>query len=110
MIVTGVLGSLILGYDALFTLFSGAFLFASFFMVTDYVTSPLTHIGRYIFGAGVATIILLIRKWGGYPEGVTYAILIMNALVPFLDRLLTRRFGIAPRGLIKTSGKQGGNL
>ena len=58
----------------------------AFFMATDYVTSPLTKKGRVIFGLGCGLLTMLIRRYGGYPEGVCYAILIMNAVVPLLDR------------------------
>jgi len=56
------------------------------YMATDMVTSPVTNVGRWIFGAGVGVLVVIIRIWGGLPEAVMYAILIMNALVPFLNR------------------------
>jgi electron transport complex protein RnfD len=89
--------SLILGLDPLFSILSGGLLFGAVFMSTDYVTSPLTSKGKLIFGAGAGIIIMLIRKWGTYPEGVTYGLLIMNAFVPFLDRLLPRKYGYVPK-------------
>jgi electron transport complex protein RnfD len=55
-------------------------------MATDLVTSPVTHAGAWIFGAGIGLLVVVIRAWGGLPEGVMYAILLMNALVPFIDR------------------------
>jgi len=71
----------------LFELLSGGLLFAAVFMVTDPVTSPTTPRGAWIFGAGVGALVVLIRTFGGLPEGVMYAILLMNALVPHIERL-----------------------
>ncbi|TNF37133.1 MAG: RnfABCDGE type electron transport complex subunit D [Deltaproteobacteria bacterium] len=70
----------------LFELLSGGLLFAAVFMVTDPVTSPTTPRGAWIFGAGVGALVVLIRTFGGLPEGVMYAILLMNALVPHIER------------------------
>jgi electron transport complex protein RnfD len=56
------------------------------YMATDMVTSPVTNLGRWVFGAGVGAMVVVIRLWGGLPEGVMYAILFMNALVPFINR------------------------
>ncbi|MDR2376448.1 MAG: RnfABCDGE type electron transport complex subunit D [Treponema sp.] len=97
MTLAGLLASLALGYDPLFGLFSGGLLFGAVFMVTDYVTAPLTSKGKLIFGFGAGLITVLIRRWGAYPEGVTYGILIMNALSPFLNRLLPRKYGYVPK-------------
>ncbi|MEO0079121.1 MAG: RnfABCDGE type electron transport complex subunit D [candidate division WOR-3 bacterium] len=78
----------------LFHLFSGGLILGAFYMATDYVTSPLTHKGRLIFGLGCGTLTVLIRRWGGYPEGVCYSILLMNVATPLIDRLVrTRLFG-----------------
>ena len=55
-------------------------------MATDYVTSPLTGRGKIIFGIGCGLLTVIIRRFSGYPEGVSYAILIMNALTPIIDR------------------------
>jgi len=64
------------------------------FMATDMVTVPLSGKGRLIFGAGCGCIAGMIRAWGGYPEGVCYAILLMNAFTPVIDRYTQpRRFG-----------------
>lgn len=65
---------------------SGAVLFAAFFIVTDPVTSPLTRNGRWIFGFVVGVLTMIIRWFGGYPEGVMYSVLLGNALVPLIDR------------------------
>ncbi|MDR2746578.1 MAG: RnfABCDGE type electron transport complex subunit D [Treponema sp.] len=97
MTLTGLLASWVLGYDPLFSVLSGGLLFGAVFMATDYVTAPLTSKGKLIFGCGAGLIAVLIRKWGGYPEGVTYGILIMNALTPFLNRLLPRKYGYVPK-------------
>lgn len=83
----------ILNYT-LFHLLSGGLLLGAFYMATDYVTSPLTHKGRVIFGIGCGVLTVLIRLWGGYPEGVCYSILLMNVATPLIDRLtLPRVFG-----------------
>jgi electron transport complex protein RnfD len=80
--------------DPLFMIFSGGFLFAAVFMVTDPVTSPITVKGAWIFGAGVGLLVVLIRLYGGLPEGVMYAILLMNAATPLINRSTQpRRFG-----------------
>ncbi|MFK5987144.1 MAG: RnfABCDGE type electron transport complex subunit D [Pseudomonadota bacterium] len=70
----------------LFTLFSGGLLMGALFMATDPVTSPLTPKGCWIFGAGIGFLVVLIRSFGGLPEGVLYAILLMNAATPLIDR------------------------
>lgn len=72
--------------DPLYHLFSGGFLFGAFFMATDWVTSPLTGKGMWIFGLGISLIVVVIRVFGGLPEGVMYAILLMNAVVPIINR------------------------
>ena len=85
----------------LFMLFSGGLMLGAVYMATDMVTSPVTHRGAWIFGFGIGVLVVLIRVWGGLPEGVMYAILLMNALVPFIDRATQPRvFGTpAPRFL-----------
>jgi electron transport complex protein RnfD len=72
--------------DPLFMVFSGGLLLGAVFMATDMVTSPVTHRGCWIFGFGIGFLVVVIRLWGGLAEGVMYAILIMNALVPFINR------------------------
>lgn len=72
--------------DGLFMLFSGGLMLGAVFMATDLVTSPVTHLGCWIFGLGVGVLVVVIRIWGGLAEGVMYAILLMNALVPFINR------------------------
>jgi electron transport complex protein RnfD len=77
-------------------------------MATDYVSAPITAKGKYIFGLGVGIITVLIRKWGNYPEGVTYAILIMNAVTPFLNRLIQKKYGFVPKKAPAKAGAQSG--
>lgn len=66
---------------------AGGLMICAFFIATDPVTAPLTRRGMLIFGAGIGILILLIRSFGAYPEGVMYAVLLMNALTPLIDRL-----------------------
>ena len=83
------------GGEWLFHILSGGLALGAFFMATDYVTSPLTNKGRLIFGFGCGLFTAIIRLWGGYPEGVCYAILLMNAATPLIDRYTKpRRFGV----------------
>lgn len=74
----------------LFHLLTGGLLIGAIFMATDMVTSPVTTWGGVIFGCGCGVITAVIRIWGNYPEGVSFGILIMNALVPLIDRFCTR--------------------
>ncbi len=76
----------LLGKDPLFYTLSGGLLLGAFFMATDYVTAPVTTKGRFIFGLGCGVFTVLIRFFGGFPEGVNYAILIMNMLTPIIDK------------------------
>jgi electron transport complex protein RnfD len=81
----------------LFMLFSGGLMLGAVYMATDPVTSPVTRAGAWIFGVGIGVLVVVIRSWGGLPEGVMYAILLMNALVPFIDRATRPRvFGTGP--------------
>jgi len=77
--------------DWLFHILSGGLILGAFFMATDYVATPLTAKGQIIFGAGCGLLTAIIRLWGGYPEGVSYAILMMNAATPFIDRYTKNR-------------------
>ncbi len=72
--------------NVLFHIFSGGLILGAFYMATDMVTSPITAKGQIIFGIGCGIITMLIRLIGGYPEGVSYSILLMNLLVPVIDR------------------------
>ena len=79
----------------LFHIFAGSFLFGAMFMATDWVTSPITNKGMWIFGFGISLILIVIRIYGGLPEGVMYSILFMNAFVPIINRYTTPRvFGV----------------
>ena len=81
----------LLGTDPLTTVLSGGVLFGAVFMATDYVTTPMNSLARYLYAVGIGVIVVLIRKFGNYPEGVTYAILLMNIVTPLLDRSLKRK-------------------
>ena len=84
--------------DPLFMLFSGGLMLGAMYMATDMVTSPVTNRGCYVFGFGVGFLTVVIRAWGGLPEGVMYSILLMNALVPFINRATQPRvFGTTRR-------------
>lgn len=72
--------------DPLFHLFTGGMMLGVFYMATDMVTSPMSNRGQLIFGTGAGILTMLIRLWGAYPEGVSFAILIMNAFVPLINR------------------------
>jgi electron transport complex protein RnfD len=72
--------------DPLFMIFSGGLMLGAVYMATDMVTSPITNLGKWVFGVGIGILVVVIRVWGGLPEGVMYAILFMNALTPFINR------------------------
>lgn len=72
--------------DPLFHLLSGGIMLGAIFMATDYVTSPMTHKGMIIFGVGIGLLTTIIRVFGAYPEGMSFAILIMNAFTPLINR------------------------
>lgn len=94
MLSTVFILTLIAGRDPLAHLLAGGLILGAFFMATDMVTSPVTKRGRWIFGVGAGLIVVIIRLWGGYPEGVMYSILIMNTAVPLIDRFTRpRSFG-----------------
>jgi len=81
--------------DPFFHIFTGGVILGAFFMATDMVTSPLTRKGRMIFGSGIGLLTGIIRLFGAYPEGISFAILIMNATVPLIDRYTaTVKFGV----------------
>ena len=83
----------------LYSLFSGGVMLGAIFMATDYATSPATPMGQIVFGIGCGVLTVIFRYFGLFPEGVTYAILIMNALVWFIDRhTAPRRFGVRKGG------------
>ena len=80
--------------DPVFHILNGGLLLGAFFMATDYVTSPMVTKGQVIFGIGIGIITVLIRTFGAYPEGVSFAILIMNATVPLLNKFQPKRFAV----------------
>ena len=74
---------------------AGGALLGAIFMATDYSTSPMTVRGGVIFGVGIGAITMCIRLWGAYPEGMSFAILIMNAVVPLINKYVKpKRFGV----------------
>ena len=80
-------------------LMAGGIMLGAIFMATDYVTSPMSKLGMIIFGVGIGVLTIVIRSWGAYPEGVSFAILIMNGFVPPINRYLKpRKFGIVKGG------------
>ena len=85
---------------ALFEMMAGGLIIGAFFMATDMVTAPITLKGQMIFALGCGIITVLIRILGGYPEGVCYSILLMNALTPLIDRLVKPKVF----GEVKTKG------
>jgi electron transport complex protein RnfD len=91
-VFNGVTGDL-LSTDALiiatYQIFSGALMLGALYMANDTTTSPMTTTGRLIFGVGCGLITVAIRKFGGYPEGVCFAILLMNLVVPLIDRYIS---------------------
>ncbi len=90
-IATVALLSLICGKDVLYQLLSGGLLLGAFFMATDYATTPSTKWGKVIFGIGCGLVTVLIRFWGNLPEGVSYSILLMNILTPYISRLTQQK-------------------
>jgi electron transport complex protein RnfD len=83
----------------LFHLTSGSLMLGAFFIATDYVTSPNNLVGQLMFGAGCGLIVFVIRTWGGYPEGVAFAVLLMNAMTPVIDHYVRPRiYGRDRRG------------
>ena len=84
-------GAMLFSGDYLFSILAGGLVLGAFFMATDYVTTPLSKGGQLVFGIGCGVLTFVIRKFGGYPEGVSYAILMMNAVVPLIDRFIKPR-------------------
>lgn len=89
MVATVALMSLIFKEDPLYMILSGGLLFGAVFMATDYVTSPINWKGKLIFGIGCGIITFVIRYFGYLPEGVSYAILVMNLFVPYINKVTT---------------------
>ncbi len=87
------------GADPIYYILSGGLMLGAVFMVTDYVTTPITTKGKIIFGVGCGVITFAIRHFGNYPEGVSFAILLMNILTPYIDNLTkSKPLGAAPSG------------
>ncbi len=85
--------------DPVFHLLTGGMLLGAFFMATDFVTSPMTTRAMLLFGAGIGFITVIIREFGSYPEGVSFAILIMNGFVPLMNKYIKpKRFGVKKNG------------
>jgi len=81
--------------DTLSQLLSGGIIFAAVFMVTDYSSSPMSPVGQIVYAVGAGILTVVIRLFGGYPEGVSFAIIIMNVFVPLIDKLIRPRvFGV----------------
>lgn len=91
MVASVAVFSALLGLDPLTAVLSGGVLFGAVFMATDYTTSPMTPWGRTIYAVGIGLLVVVIRKFGSYPEGVTYGILLMNITTPLIDRFLPRK-------------------
>lgn len=72
---------------------SGGAMLGAIFMATDYSTSPMTSLGKILFGIGIGVLTIVIRRFGAYPEGMSFAILIMNALVPLINKIKPHRYG-----------------
>lgn len=96
-IATVAIFSLIWGDDVLFQVLAGGLMFGAVFMATDYVTTPVTNLGRAIFAVGCGLITFVIRKFGAMPEGVCFSILIMNGFMPLIDRYVKPK----PFGFVK---------
>lgn len=92
--------------EVLENLLTGGLVFGATFMVTDYATTPITKPGRLIFGCCCGLITFLIRKFGGYPEGVMFSILIMNSVAPLLNNFTPRMYGYGKKGNQKADTKK----
>ena len=91
---TGVSGVEYMAYNV----FGGGLMLGAIFMATDYVTSPMTHRGQVIYAVGIGVLTVVIRNWGSYPEGMSFAILIMNAFTPLINFYVKpKRFGEVSR-------------
>lgn len=84
---TVALMSLLCGKDVLYQLMAGGLILGAFFMATDYSSTPATKWGKIVFGIGCGLITVLIRFWGNFPEGVSFSILLMNILTPYIEKL-----------------------
>ncbi len=101
-ILTAFIIALIAGQNPFVAISSGGIMLGAIFMATDYVTSPMTRLGKIIFGVGCGAITMIIRLFASLPEGVSYSVLLMNLIVPLIDRfIVTHPFGAV-------GGKRGG--
>lgn len=93
-----VIVDILAGYPVFYDIFSGGLLLGAIFMATDYVTSPMTRRGMLVYGLFIGIITAVIRRWGAYPEGMSFAILIMNGFTPLINRYIKpRRFSPAKK-------------
>lgn len=90
--------ALLMGFDPIFHICAGGVMLGAIFMATDYVTSPLTTKGKIIFGIGCGFLTMVIRIFASYPEGVSFALLLMNILVPHIDKLTKLKLNGIPKG------------
>ena len=86
-IATVFLFTLVLGQEPVYQIMSGGLMLGAIFMATDYVTTPYSVIGKIIFGLGAGILTVIIRVYGSYPEGVSYSILLMNIITPYLNKI-----------------------
>ncbi|MHB1335430.1 MAG: RnfABCDGE type electron transport complex subunit D [Candidatus Humimicrobiaceae bacterium] len=101
-VATVAIFSLLWGDDVLFQVLAGGLMFGAVFMATDYVTTPVTGIGKVLFAIGCGLITFVIRKFGAMPEGVCFSILIMNSFTPLIDRYLRPK----PFGFVREKPKK----
>jgi electron transport complex protein RnfD len=98
----GTVAAIALVFDAgnlSYHILGGGLILGAFFMATDYATSPVTDKGKVIYAVGAGILTMFIRKMGGYPEGVSYSILLMNILTPMIDKYIRPHvFGVATGG------------
>lgn len=100
--------SFIFGDDPLYAILSGGVFLGAFFMATDYATTPITTKGKIVFGLGCGIITFIIRHFGSYPEGVSFSILLMNVLTPYIEQLTRTKIFGANRTFAQ-SPQKGGN-
>ena len=93
-VLTVAIGTALCGFDPIRQILSGGLMLGACFMATDYTTTPVTPKGQIIFALGCGIITVLIRVWGGYPEGVSYSILLMNVATPLIEKMTApKKFG-----------------
>lgn len=95
--------SVIAGEDPLYQILAGGVFLGAFFMATDYATTPITIKGKIVFGLGCGVITFVIRNFGSYPEGVSFSILLMNILTPYIEQL-TRTKPLGAKEAVKNEG------